>query len=573
MEIDVEDKIEEEIQEEEIAEEKPDQNIPEDTEPDQQPSTKMELRDWKKLQAPKRYGFNEFAAVTVSQEEPQSVDKALQLPEWKKAMFQELESLRKHEVWEMTELPSGKQPLKCCWVYRIKYDKYGNVERYKAHLVICGYSQKEGIDYQETFSPVVRFDSIRSILSIAAKQNMTLEQFDVTTAFLYANLDEEIYMLQPPGFEDGSSRVCMLKKSLYGLKQAPRQWNKRFSTFLKTFGLEATDADSCVFINKERDLILAIYVDDGLIASRNQQKAQKLKKALQKEFEIQVGPLSHYLGMDVEKKKDGSIFIGQKSYAKQVLKKFQMWDAEPVSIPMDMNQQLSSELHKSQEIKSVPYREVIGSLLFLANVSQPDISFAVNKVSQYVEKPRLNHWKAVKKILKYVKGTIDHGITYHTGGSDLHGFSDADYAGDIADRKSTTGYVFINADGAISWASRKQEVVALSTMESEYIAGCTAAQEATWLRLLFQELEGERRSVPLYIDNASALQYIKNPGFHKRTKHIDVRYHFVCQKEMDGTIKSTKVCGDRNLADMFTKALPSVRLGKLKTACGLKATV
>lgn len=536
---------------------------------------KRKLRDRSKIKPPKR--LDDYAAMAMiskaEEDEPITIEEATQSKEWKMAMNQELKSIQKHNVWKLVNLPPGKVPLKCKWVFRIKKDSEGNIQRYKARLVTCGYSQKYGIDYNETFSPVAKFDSIRSILSIAAMKKMKLSQFDITTAFLYADLEEDIYMEQPPGYNDGSGRVCKLKKSLYGLKQSPRQWNQRFTNFLAKHKLKATDADNCIFVNPDKNLYLAIYVDDGLIAAQKEDDMKRLINELQKEFEITIGPPTCYLGMEIQRRKDGSIFICQRRYTGEILKKFNMEEAIPVSTPIETDSKgLSNSMNPGAKdiSREVPFREAIGSLRYLVTGTRPDLCFAVNQVSQYMEKPKVHHWQAVKRIFKYLKRTINYGILYSSKVGKLQGYSDSDYANCLNTRKSITGYVFLNGSGAITWASRKQPIVTLSSMEAEYVAASSAAQEAVWLKRLFMELTGDDVTIPLYVDNASTRRFIENPEAHQRTKHIDVRYHFIRERQLDGTIKTEAIGTSSQLADIFTKGLPRNKFEKLRQDLGIQ---
>ena len=541
-------------------------------------NTNRRLRDRSKIRPPKR--LDDYAAMAmiskVEEDEPITIEEAIQNKEWKTAMDQELKSMQKHNVWKLVDLPSGKVPLKCKWIFRIKKDSEGNVLRHKARLVTCGYSQKYGIDYNETFSPVAKFDSIRSILSIAALKRMKLSQFDITTAFLYADLKEDIYMEQPPGYNYGSGKVCKLKKSLYGLKQSPRQWNQRFTNFLVKHKLQATNADNCVFVNSDKNLYLAIYVDDGLIAAQKEDDMRKIITELQKEFEITIGPPTCYLGIEIQRRKDGSIFICQNRYAKEILKKFNMDEAITISTPIETNSKgLSNSVNSEAEDISgkVPFREAVGSLRYLVTGTRPDLSFAVNQVSQYMEKPKVHHWQAVKRIFKYLKSTVNYGILYSSEGEKIQGYSDSDYANCPDTRKSITGYIFLNANGAITWASRKQPIVTLSSMEAEYVAASSATQEAVWLQRLFMELTGDKVIIPLYVDNASTRRFIENPEAHQRTKHIDVRYHFIREKQLDETIKTEAIGTSSQLADIFTKGLPRTRFEKLRQDLGVQVCI
>lgn len=287
----------------------------------------------------------------------------------------------------------------------------GEVDRFKARLVIRGFSQQYGLNYFETFSPVVRFTSIRAILAMDAAEKMTLRQFDVKTAFLHGELEEEIYMKQPRGYDDNSGRVCKLLKSLYGLKQASRCWNKKFK-FIFEFKFAASKADPCVFIHENRGkrTILALYIDDGLLASGDDVFVEAIEHHMKSEFEVEFTDVDMYLGIQVKRKSDGSIFIHQSNYVHKILKRFNMEDCKKVAIPADPNQVLHNQ--DGSLDTDFPYREAVGSLMYLSVATRPDISFILGCVSRYLEKPKKIHVNAVKRIFKYLSGTAEHGIFF-----------------------------------------------------------------------------------------------------------------------------------------------------------------
>lgn len=450
----------------------------------------------------------------------------------------------------------------------------GHVDRYKARLVAKGYEQKHGVNYQETFSPVVKFDSLRMILAIAAAEDMKLHQFDVKTAFLYGNLEENILMKQPEGCDDGTGRVCKLNKSLYGLKQASRCWNERFTNFLRDNNFKKINSDPCVFINngKETLTILAIYIDDGLLATKDEKLAKKLFQKLGKEFEIVIGNAKFFLGFQIDKQIDGSIIMHQTSYANQLLKRFNMKDANPVTIPADKNHNLNPNLHpNSQLAQGVPYREAVGSLMYLAVGTRPDVAYALSTVSQFLSNPYKIHWEAVKRILKYLKGTANYGIKFvKQNDLSLIGYSDSDYAGDSINRRSTSGYLYKLGESPIAWNTKRQSVVALSTTEAEFIAAANAIKEMIWLNRLKREVLCENKQKPkLLMDNQSAIRLLKNPEFNKRSKHIDIKYHFAREKYQKNLFDLEYVKSSDQEADVFTKPLPREQFWNLCNKIGL----
>lgn len=532
------------------------------------------LRDRGNIKKPLRYANSAFFTVESDPVNFKEAVSSQNSEKWIEAMSNEMESLEQNGTWSLVNLPKDRTIVNCGWVYKTKYDVHGNVDRYKARLVAKGYSQKFGIDFNETFSPVVKFDSIRSILAISAAKQLQLRQFDVQTAFLYGDLDEEIYMRQPEGFNDGTEKVCKLHRSLYGLKQSPRSWNKKFKAFLLNFNLLETKADSCVFVNLENNnvLIVAIFVDDGLVAATSSQDINTLIKYLRQHFNITEGELNQFLGTEIEQKSDGSIIMHQGMYCKRILERFNMTDANPVQIPADPQHSLDDKKQITNLTSKVPYREAVGSLLYLSQITRPDITFSVNLVSRYIEDPKEQHWAAVKRIFKYLKGTINFGLIFSSRQKlILKGYSDADYAGDLDTRRSTSGSVFTLGSGSIAWSSRRQQCVSLSTTESEYIALSQGVQELTWLKLFIGELLGEQKMVPtMYGDNQSAIKLVKNPEFHRRTKHIDVRYHYIREKFNEGVFSLEYIPSKEQIADIMTKPTPRKRFQELREMLGIK---
>lgn len=328
---------------------------------------------------------------------------------------------------------------------------------------------------------------------------------------------------------------------------------------------------------REYTLILAIYIDDGLIAASAQATADALLTQLSREFEVTQGTLSLFLGFQIERSPDGSIFLHQSGYARKVLERFQMSDANPVAIPIDKHQELSVSVHGKQEPGGVraPYREAVGSLMYLAIGTRPDFAFALSTVSLYVKSPDKIHWNAVKRILKYLKGTVNYGLVFKASTNlNLLAFSDADYAGDIETRRSTSGSVFKLGGNTVSWRSQKQKVVALSTTESEFIAAAQTIKELIWLHRLIFEITKQKVTKPkLYLDNQSAIRLLKNPEFHKRTKHIDVRYHFAREKIQAGLFEVEYVPTKEQQADIFTKPLAREQFCHLRDLLNIKRKI
>lgn len=529
-----------------------------------------------------RQGYVLNAAVTrnsnVYHPDPETVEEALargDAKNWKNAMEAELKSLAQNQTWRLVNLPVGRKAIANKWVFKRKLSSTGEIDRYKARLVVKGCSQREGIDYAETFSPVVRYSSIRFLVSLAAKLDLDIDQMDAVTAYLQGELKEEVYMRQPAGYEDGTSKVCLLNKSIYGLKQASRTWNDKLGTALLKGGLQRSAVDTCIYFRVVRDdiLFVAVYVDDLIIFSSNQKTKNSLKAHLQSTFEMTDGGEAKFvLGMHIERdRRAGTISIDQHKYIGEVLQRFNMADCNPVSTPVDVSTKLTKKMGPTdaagrEEMRSIPYQEAVGSLLFAAQVSRPDIQFAVNMVSRFSNNPGQPHWNAVKRIMRYLRGTKDKKLTYRRDSStELHGFCDADWATDVEDRRSVTGYVFMMNDGAITWNSKKQPTVALSTTEAEYMAMSSATQEATWLRNLNIELFSHEESktsaqsppIQIFGDNMSALSLSdKTTSFHPRTKHIDIRHHYIRDCVNNNIVKFSHISTNEMTADILTKSLP-----------------
>lgn len=519
--------------------------------------------------------------------EPSTFHEATRSPDvslWMAAMQEELEALHKNKTWELVELPQGRKAIGNKWVYKIKRDGNDQVERYRARLVVKGYAQREGIDFNEIFSPVVRLTTVRVVLAMCATFDLHLEQLDVKTAFLHGDLEEEIYMLQPEGFAETEKEnlVCRLNKSLYGLKQAPRCWYKRFDSYIMSLGYSRLSADPCTYFKRFGDedfIILLLYVDDMLVAGPNKDRVQELKAQLAREFDMKdLGPANKILGMQIHRDRNNrKIWLSQKNYLRKILQRFNMQDCKPISTPLPINFKLSSSMCPSneaerKEMSRVPYASAVGSLMFAMICTRPDIAQAVGAVSRYMANPGKEHWNTIKRILRYIKGTSDAALCY--GGSEftVKGYVDSDFAGDLDKRKSTTGYVFTLAGGAVSWVSKLQTVVALSTTEAEYMAATQACKEAIWMQRLLEELGHKQEKIPLFCDSQSALHIARNPAFHSRTKHIGVQYHFVREVVEDGSVDMKKIHTKENLADVLTKPINTDKFKWCRSSCGLAET-
>ncbi|GJY09460.1 retrovirus-related pol polyprotein from transposon TNT 1-94 [Tanacetum coccineum] len=412
-----------------------------------------------------------FALSMYSDEIPANTEQALKSKHWKDAMEEEIKALIKNNTWEKRVLPPGKKTVGCRWVFTIKYKPDGTIERYKARLVAKGHTQTYGIDYSETFSPVAKINTIRVLISIAANKGWPLHQFDVKNAFLHGELKEEIYMEAPRGFTDsfGEREVCLLKKSLYGLKQSPRAWFGRFTLAMKHYGFKQSNSDHTLFLKQRGNLItcLIIYVDDMIITGNDKEEITKLKKNLFTEFEMKdLGRLKYFLGIEVLRSKQG-IFMYQKKYVLDLLAEIGMVDCKPADTPMIVNQKLYME-KKARLADKGRYQRMVGKLIYLSH-TRPDIAHAVGVVSKFMHQPQKAHMKAVLRIIRYLKGTAGHGVLFKQNGHlETQLYTDADWAGDKGDRRSTSGYLTLVGGNLVTWRSKKQKVVALSSAEAEF---------------------------------------------------------------------------------------------------------
>lgn len=492
--------------------------------------------------------------------EPTTVEEAYEsenASEWRRAMYDEILSHGENDTWTLTRLPSNRKAIKAKWVFKLKTNQNDEPMRYKARLVAKGCGQKAGIDYNETFAPVVRNNTIRFLVAYAVQRAMKIFQMDAVTAFLQGELDEEIYMYQPDGFTDGSDRVCKLNKAVYGLKQAGRQWNIKLDGFLISIGFEKSKCDPCVYIMI--DLIIAIYVDDFLIFYTDSAKLDEIRKKLHGKFKMKdIGMAKNCLGMNINQG-DGFIELDQGRYALEILQKFGMATCKAAVSPSELNQRLSLyTITGDNDIAGrVPYQEVIGSLLYLANATRPDLAYSTSDMSRFNAKHSEEHWIAVKRILRYLRGTPFLKLRFDRGDdSSFHAYCDADWGSEIDDRKSRTGYVLKMSGGAISWHSKKQEIVALSSTEAEYIALSSVAREILWTIQLANEMGIEiKKPIRVYCDNRSAIDLSAVEAYRPRTKHIDIRHHHIREQVKKGTMEFVHVSTEKQTADSLTKAV------------------
>ncbi|KAK2352556.1 putative mitochondrial protein [Trifolium repens] len=509
--------------------------------------------------------------------EPINWQDAIANPKWHNAMQEEINSIEKNRTWKLVELPDHKKAISVKWIFKLKTNLDGSIAKHKARLVARGFLQQQGIDYTEVYAPVARMETIRLVVAITSSFNWPLFHMDVKSAFLNGPLEEEVYVLQPPGFEVESDRdkVYKLEKALYGLKQAPRAWNKRIDQFLSNEGFVKCSVEFGVYMKGtdiSNAILICLYVDDFLITGSNTDSIEKFKGRLKVEFEMSdLGKLNYFLGLEFHYASDG-VVLHQRKYIADVLKRFHMENCNEAETPMEANLKLSMS-EDEQAVDATLFKQVVGSLRFICN-TRPDINYAVGSVSRFMSKPKTSHLIAAKRILRYLKGTKDYGLAFPTSNNnsqiELEGFSDSDWCGDKDDRRSTLGYWFRFRNSPISWSSKKQSIVALSSCEAEYVAAAQAACQAVWLESLLEELKiNYVKPMRLNVDNKSAISLAKNPIAHGRSKHIETKFHFIRDQVSKEKLTMEYCKTDVQIADILTKPLKSDRFKELRKMVGI----
>jgi len=494
--------------------------------------------------------------------------------EWKEACQYEIDALAKNGTWTLVELPSGRKTVKSKWVFKHKADG-----RFRARLVAKGFTQIIGIDYDETFSPVARFESLRLLLALAALEDWEIHQMDVKSAFLNGLLDEEIYMEQPQGFidPDHPDKVCLLKKAIYGLKQASRAWNQQFHGVLLGLGFTRTRSDAGVYHRQDDGgtLIIILYVDDITILGDNLKSVNKLKVTLSNRYEMtDLGEIDSYLGVRIKRDRSTKrLEIDQSRYVLEIINRFGLSDANPARTPLPSGADVHLAKYDGQasNVQIKLFQQIIGSLLYVQIGTRPDISFAVSRLAQYASNPSQEHIRLAKHVLRYLKGTSDLKLVYDGAQANgLFGYSDSSWADDPDDRHSTAGYVYLLADAAISWCSRKQRTAAQSTTEAEYMALAEAGNQANWYRMFLEELGYDVCDpVPLHGDNTGSVKLSLNPVTGRKSKHIPLRYHVIRDYIEKDQVEIIRIPGDEMLADGLTKSFAQIKLTDFVSGLGL----
>jgi hypothetical protein len=491
---------------------------------------------------------------------------------WINEMNEEIESIKKNDTWDLVDLPKEKECIGVKWVYKTKYKANGEVEKYKARLVAKVFAQEYGVDYNEKFALVARLDTIRMVLAIAAQHNWKVYQMDVKSFFLNGYLEEEVYVKKPPRYEVKGQevKVYRLKKELYGLKKAPRAWYSSINSYtIKNEFIRSTSEPTLYTkVNEQGQiLIVCIYVDD-LIYTGNL-SIDMFKSTMKKEFEMtDLGLMNYFLGIEVTQN-DKGIFICQSKYAKDVLKRFRMINCNPVSTPVEVGTKLSREQNE-MDFDSTIFRKLVGSLMYLT-ATRSNIMYGVSLISRSMDRPKNSHWQVGKRLLRYIAGTMNHGILYSTSNNlQLVGYTDSDFVGSIDDRKRTSRYEFHLGTRVVAWESKKQPIVTISSTEEKYVAGTSTTCQVVWMRRILKDLmHNQEEPTTIYCENKSTIALSKNHVFHKRTKHIDTRYHFIRELVNNGGLILQHCRSKEQLADIFTKALAQDQFEYLREALGI----
>ncbi|POM77221.1 Integrase catalytic core protein [Phytophthora palmivora] len=501
---------------------------------------------------------------------------------WLEAEAEEIAALKaKGFIQEIPneEIPEDAKPVSTMWVYALKSDHQGYVIRFKARIVALGNHQRPGIDFKETFAPVARMASFRLLLGLAALLELEVYGGDVNTAYLNAWLGIRQYLHSISGYPcrlSGHSYVVL--KALYGLRQSGREWNSELNDWFIQRGYQRSLTEPCLYYLFEDDTIVyvLVYVDDILVATNSKQFKDQLFMDLDNTYGLKdQGLLTQYLGVEVTHTPE-YIMVNQGKYAREILGKLGFENAHAVGNPMEVNSRLIPLGEKESADSSFPYREAIGMLMYLATSTRPDLAFALGQLSRFVANPSSKHIGTLKRVLRYLAGTLDYGIKYEKKKNNskelvLQGYCDSDWANDPDQRKSTTGFVFTLAGEAVAWMSRRQSVIALPTAEADYIAACEATMEAVAGKNILQELLPQHKvKLCVGIDNQAAHVMATNPTYSRRTRHIELRWHYVREQVQKGTVELHKVKGETNPADTFTKPLDKKRLKVLLQLAGIE---
>jgi hypothetical protein len=524
--------------------------------------------------------YPDIFLIKEGNNEPNSYNQAITGPHannWSKAMKLEISELVDKNTWDIVDIPKDRQPLGARWVYRLKTDQNNNIIKYKARWVVQGFKQIEGLDYLETFSTVCRPETYRITFVLATALGWTLHQFDVKNAFVHADIDTDIYVTLPQGFYndlDKNKKCLKLKKALYGLKQSPRLWYKYLSNILNKLGFKAIPYDEGAFINHHYKMILLCHVDDLIITGPNHKQIKEISEKISTDIELKyIGEVNTFLGIQMKiNKKNKTLLLHQEKYTKNIIKKYNKEEL-PLRKSPTRNIKLYKNNGQATYKETVEYQRYVGSILYLAVKTRPDIAYPIQRCAKYASNPAKEHFLAVDDIFAYLHNCPEEGILYNCSNIKeliLKIYCDSDWASCLDTRRSVTGYITMLANNTISWNSTLQKTVATSTTEAEYMALADACKEALYICNSFNYITKELsipvpKQLPLIlVDNTGAIKLANNPEFHKRTKHIDIRYHFVRELLENNEIQIKYIPSKENLADSLTKTIPITQLEQWK---------
>lgn len=501
--------------------------------------------------------FDDYHTFTAKEDDEITYKMAMEredADQWKDAIERELQALEFNNTWTESTLPIDKKIIEGKWVFKIKKGEDGQ-ETYKARLVARGFQQEDEFDSSEIYAPVAKLPTLRILLAIANRYKLNLLQMDVKSAFLYGDIHEDVYIKIPQGIERYNNKVLKLNKSLYGLKKSPRNWNDKFDSFMAKQSFVRSKSDYCLYYKEGKRFYVLVYVDDIMIFGENEEWIEKFKQALEADFRMtELGKDNlKYLGIHINRKED-IIEIDQKQFLEELLRKYKMQDCNAVSTPIESGTDLKKGKTEDESLES-RCRALIGSLMYASLGTRPDLCYAISYLSRFQAYPSEQLWNALKRVLRYIKGTLDYKLVFNRGVEELIAYTDADWAGDQDDRKSTSGCILKVYGCTVSWCSVKQQCVALSSTESEYVALGKGITEGCWIRNLLRELGLGCDSFKVYVDNQSAIHVAKNPEHHKRLKHIDLKMHFVRDKVSKGIVSLIYINSRNQLADVCTKPL------------------
>ena len=469
-------------------------------------------------------------------------------------------------VWELVDPPPNVRLIQNKWIFKVKLQSDGTIERYKARSVLKGFTQKKGIDFHEVYAPVIRFEALRVILNVTLREDLVAYQADVASAFLNADLDIPLYMPEPDGFDSKTGKVLLLKKSIYGLKQSPKLFYEKMKSVLEELDLSESMADPCVFIGNPADkLIISLYVDDLIVVGKTEEVVVSFLERLKQRLQIKYPKLEYFLGLQI-KRTATSLFIHQERYANELLEKFGMSERKPVATPLCRD--IYSE--DTSEEAQVPFREAVGSLQWLVKSTRPDLAFAVSFLSRHLERPTKKIWSLLQRTLRYLRGTSRYGIRYEKDGDEnYYYFSDSDYASCPLSRRSVSGTMVVANQGPIFWSAVLQKSAVLSSCEAELFSATHAAQSIMYIHRLTSEL-GYNKLPTLLIDNQATIALLESNGFHKRSKHVSVRSFYIKSLIDSKQIQLAFVGSESNCADLCTKPSNKTTFQRLRSLVGVK---